>query len=363
MRWLGGFSPIARGVIVAAAAAVLALFIKEAASVFAPLLLAAFVAILSAPFLRWLRRRGVPKWLALGLVLFILLDLGSLLALLATGTVEGFRQRLPTYQERIAALNQQVGTWLESAGMDNSTEAMPDLFDPSRLTPLVTSVLSSLGNLFTLGLLVLLAVAFMLMEAPGLTGKLKAAFGLQDGAGERVRGLVRSVKKYMLIKVFGSLATATCVFVLLKVIGIDFAALWALLAFFFNFVPFVGPIMMMIPAVLLALIQAGAGTAALVALGFITVNTVIGNFLEPRIMGKGFGISTVAVLLGLLFWGWALGPTGVLLSTPLTMALIIALDASPSTRPLAVLLGPDIVDEPVALPGPSEPPQDAIPGV
>ena len=345
MKGLTGFSPVARSVIVAAAVAILAMFLRVASTVFAPLLLAAFVAIISTPVLRWLRKRGVPKWFALGLVLFVLLDIGSLLALVATGTVEGFRNRLPTYQERIATLNQQIGTWLENLGVENSSEAMPDLFDPSRLTPLVTSVLASLGNLFAAGLLVLLAVAFMLIEAPGLPGKLKAAFGVTGGAGERMRGLMGSVKKYMLIKIVGSLATAICVLVLLKVIGVDFAGLWALLAFFFNFVPFVGPILMMIPAVLVALIQVGPGTAALTGVGFITINTVIGNYLEPRIMGKGFGISTVAVLLGLLFWGWALGPIGVFLSTPLTMAMIIALDASPSTRPFAVLLGPEIVQD------------------
>lgn len=341
----GGFSPVARAVIVAAAVAIVAMFLRVASSVFAPLLLAAFVAILSAPVLRWLKRRGVPKWLALGLVLFVLLDIGSLFALIATGTVESFQDRLPTYQERIAALNQKIGAWLENVGVENSTEAMPDLLDPSKLTPLVTSLLAGLGNLFTLGLLVLLAVAFMLIEAPGLPTKLTAAFGVTDGAGQRLRDLVSSVKKYMLIKVFGSAGTALCVFVLLKAVGIDFAGLWALLAFLFNFVPFVGPILMMIPPVIVALIQVGPGTAALVALGFVTVNTVIGNYLEPRIMGKGFGISTVAVLLGLLFWGWALGPIGVFLSTPLTMAVIIALDASPSTRPLAVLLGPETVGD------------------
>jgi len=85
-----------------------------------------------------------------------------------------------------------------------------------------------------------------------------------------------------------------------------------------------------------------------VVLGYLVVNTVIGSILEPRIMGRGLGISTLAVFLSLLFWGWALGTIGVFLSVPLTMVLIIALDASPQTRPLAIMLGPDVSQPEIA---------------
>jgi predicted PurR-regulated permease PerM len=96
---------------------------------------------------------------------------------------------------------------------------------------------------------------------------------------------------------------------------------------------------MMIPAVLMALVQTDPQTALLVALACVAINTLIGSILEPRFMGRGLGISTLAVFLSLLFWGWVLGPVGVFLSVPLTMAVLIALDASPQTRPVAILLG------------------------
>jgi predicted PurR-regulated permease PerM len=154
-----------------------------------------------------------------------------------------------------------------------------------------------------------------------------------------------AVNRYMVIKTLASLATALCIWLWLRIFGIDFAALWGILAFLLNFIPFVGVILMTIPAVLMALVQTDLQTSLLVALGYVVINTVIGSFLEPKIMGRGLGISTLAVFLSLLFWGWVLGTVGVFLSVPLTIALIIALEASPQTRPFAILLGPEVTQQ------------------
>ena len=348
MNALAGFSPVGRGLIVAAAIAVLALFLQAAAPVIVPILLAVFIVVILIPPLRWMRKKGVPKYLGLGLVVFILLDIGSLVALIATGALEGFENRLPTYQERLTLLSQEFGRWLEGIGLENSTEAMGDFVDPTRLTPLVKGLLASAGSLFTSGLIILFTVIFLLLEAPGLPRKVRAAFQPTEETQERLVHLIQTVRKYMVIKIWTSLLTAGIVWVLLLAIGIDFAALWAILAFFLNFVPFLGPILMLIPPVLMALIQKDVGTALLVAGGFVATNAAVGSVLEPLLMGKGFGISPLVVFVSLFFWGWLFGAVGVLLSAPLTMALMTALETSGTTRPLAILFGPDIeaADEP-----------------
>jgi predicted PurR-regulated permease PerM len=345
MKVLDGFSPIARALIVAAAIAILLIFLQLAASVIAPILLAVFVAIVATPPLRWMRRFKIPKWAALALIVLVLLDIGSILLLVGTGALEGFRDSLPNYQERFILLNEQVGTWLEGVGIAGSREAVPDIFDPAKLAVVVRAILSSAGGIFATGLLILLAAVFMLLEAPNLPTKLKAAFHFTEASEARMRRVLNAVTQYMVIKCLTSLATAVCIWMLLWFFAIDFAVLWTALAFFLNFVPYVGAILMMIPAVLLALIQTDLTTASLVALGYMVINTVIGSILEPRIMGRGLGISTLAVFLSLLFWGWVLGTVGVFLSVPLTMTLMIALDASPQTRPLVILLGPEIVQQ------------------
>src|SRR6056297_3089490 len=120
-------SPVARGLVVAGAVALVITLLHMAAPILAPLLLATFIAIVATPPLRWMSRKGVPKWLALGLIVFVLLHIGSLLALLTTGALEGFRDNFPSYQERFMLLSQQVGGWLERLGMEQSQEAIPDL--------------------------------------------------------------------------------------------------------------------------------------------------------------------------------------------------------------------------------------------
>jgi predicted PurR-regulated permease PerM len=342
MSILVQFSAPARGVIVAGAVALIITLMHMTAGILAPLLLAVFIAIITTPMLRWMRRKGVPKWGALGVIVFILLDVGSVMALLTTGAFEGFRESFPTYQERFMLLSQQVGGVLESAGMSNSQEAIPDILDPAKVQAGVRLVLSNASGVFATGLLVLLAVVFILSEASGLRAKLHAAFNLTPDAEARLTQLLSRINRYMQIKTLTSAATGVCVWLFLWVLGIDFAPLWGILAFLLNFVPVVGNIVMMIPATLLALVQVGFPTALLVAGGYLVINTLIGNVIEPKVMGKGLGISTLAVFVALLFWGWMFGLVGMFLAVPLTAALIAALDASPHTRPLAIMLGPEV---------------------
>ena len=308
--------------------------IKAAAPILVPLLLAVFVAIVATPALHWMRRRGVPKWGALLVIAFVFLDVGSLLALITTGALEGFRDSLPGYQERFMLLADQFGGWLEAVGTENARKAVPDLMDPSKLTGYVRVLLSNASGIFASGFLVLVTVIFILLEVPSMPAKLKAAFHLTEAGEARLTRLFDNINRYMQIKALTSLATALCVWLLLRFFGIDFAVLWAIIAFFLNFVPVVGNIVMMIPAVLMALVQKDLPTTLLVVIGYLVINTVIGNAIEPRIMGKGLGISTLAVFIALLFWGWLFGTVGMFLAVPLTTALIIALDASPHTRPL-----------------------------
>ncbi len=346
MNVLAGFSPVARALIVTAAIAIVATFLQSAASIIAPILLAVFISVVATPPLRWMERRRIPKWFALAFIVLVLLDVGSIFLLVATGALEGFRDSLPGYQERFMLLSNQLGSWLEDAGVDGSREAVSDIFDPVKATALVRMLLSNVSGVFATGLFILLAVVFMLLEAPTLPAKLKTAFHFTEESEARLQRVLKAVNQYMLIKSLTSLATALCIWGWLLFLGIDFAVLWAVLAFFLNFIPFVGAILMMIPAVLLALVQTDFQTTLLVASGYLAVNTVIGSILEPRIMGRGLGISTLAVFLSLMFWGWVLGTVGVFLSVPLTMALMIALDASPQTRSIAILLGPEVEQKP-----------------
>jgi predicted PurR-regulated permease PerM len=122
-------------------------------------------------------------------------------------------------------------------------------------------------------------------------------------------------------------------------LGVDYPVLWGVIAFMLNFVPNIGSVIAAIPAVLMALIQFGYVSAGWVALVYVVVNGVYGNLVEPKLMGRSLGLSTLVVFLSLVFWGWLLGPVGMFLSVPLTMTMKIAFEASDESRWLAVLLG------------------------
>ena len=125
----------------------------------------------------------------------------------------------------------------------------------------------------------------------------------------------------------------------LAILRVDYPVLWGLLAFMFNYVPNIGSIIAAVPAILLAFIQLGTTTAIMAALGYIAFNVIIGNVIEPRFMGRGLGLSTLVVFLSLIFWGWVLGPVGMVLSIPLTMTMKIGLSSREETMWISTLLG------------------------
>ena len=211
MNPLAGFSAPARGLIVAAAFVIVAVGIQAASSILAPFLLAVFIAVVATPPLRWMRRHGAPKWGALLIVVFVLLDLGSLFALATTGALEGFRDSLPSYQERLVLLSDEFGQWLEGIGMPNSREAVPDILDPGAAMGVTRRLLSNVSDLFATGLLVLLTVVFILLEAPSLPAKLKAAFKTTPESEARIQKILASINQYMLIKTLTSVATAALI--------------------------------------------------------------------------------------------------------------------------------------------------------
>jgi predicted PurR-regulated permease PerM len=148
-----------------------------------------------------------------------------------------------------------------------------------------------------------------------------------------------TLNRYLVIKSSMSLATGVTITIALYILGVDYPVLWGIIAFMLNFVPNIGSVIAAIPAVLMALVQFGFAAAGWVALVYVVVNSVYGNLVEPKLMGRSLGLSTLVVFASLVFWGWLLGPVGMFLSVPLTMTMKIAFEASDESRWLAVLLG------------------------
>ncbi|HKK52615.1 MAG TPA: AI-2E family transporter [Myxococcota bacterium] len=314
---------------------------KAASSLFVPFLLAAFISLLCAPALFWLRDRGLPTPIALVVVLLGLLGIGAALGGLLGTSINEFTRLLPAYQARFGAVVESVATTLVDWGIDlgpSTEEANP--FDPQAALGLVGNLAGNLGTLLNNAFLLFLTVCFILLEASSFPWKVREAFGESDEVDDRMNEIGDSIRRYLGIKTLTSMATGFLAYGLLILLGVKFAPLWGLIAFLLNFVPAIGSVIAAVPAVALALVDNGAETAAIVALGYILINISIGNFLEPRVMGEGMGLSPLVVLVSLIFWGWVLGSVGMVLAVPLTVILRIMLDSQPSTQWLAVLLGP-----------------------
>lgn len=315
---------------------------KASQEILVPFLLALFIAVIGASPMFWLQRKGLPVWLALTIVVAGILLAGVLLVSLVGNAVTDFSQNLPVYQERLRTQFAGFLGWLAGHGIEVARLQLSEVFNPGAAMSLVGGILNGLGGALTNGFLILLTVIFMLLEAAGFQDKVRVVFGETSASVGGLGQFTDNVRRYIGMKSWISLATGLLVYIGLLVIGVDYALLWGVLAFVLNFVPNIGSFIAGVPAVLLALIQLGPLHALFATLLYVVVNVTMGNVVEPRVMGRGLGLSTLVVFLSLIFWGWVLGPVGMLLSVPLTITVKIALDARAETRWLAVLLGPDV---------------------
>lgn len=337
--------PGARVLFMIAAAVVVIAGLRAAGDVLVPFMIAVFFAVMCIPPVRRLEARGCPDWLAIALVIT-----GATIALLVVSAVVGasvrsFQESLPTYSGRIDEALASFAMWLQGQGIDVDPADITGKIDTSVLLKIApdaaTQLLGALSNL----LLVLLTMVFILLEAHSFPRKVRTAFGHGDDVLGTVGKATESVQEYLFIKAWISLATGALAAVLLLATGVDFVFLWALIAFLFNFVPNIGSVIAAVPPVLLALLQFGVVRAGIVATGYIIINLVMGNMVEPRVMGRRLGLSPLVVFLSLVFWGWIWGPAGMLLSVPLTVIVKIAFEHVDDLKWLAIMLGPGSGDE------------------
>ena len=312
--------------------------LKAASSIVVPLLMAIFLAIISAAMLQWLQRRGLPLWAAMTLVLLLLASTLVTLGSLIGASINQFSSALPRYEVQLNSLITQATAWLGGLGIRLPAGGVAELFDPAGAAKLLGRLLSGFGGLLANSMLIILTVLFLMVESTSLPEKLRSISQNPDKTLGDLAAFMKSVNHYLVIKAAMSLVTGLAIAIYLTILGVDFAIIWGSLAFFMNFVPYIGSIIAAIPAVTLALLDAGPVVALSVAAGFVVANVIVGNVLEPRYMGKGLGLSTLVVFLSLLFWGWIFGPVGMFLSTPLTVVHSLPDSLDPRSRWISVLL-------------------------
>lgn len=336
---MASLTGVNKSLIVFAALVVVLAGIKAATAIVIPFILAAFIAIVCNPLIKFFARYRIPKGVAVILVVLIIVGLSVSLGGLVGQSVNDFSQQLPEYKQKL----QNEFVWLvDVASQYNiliNKEQIISMFDPGKMVDVATNMLAGLGGVMANMFLIILTVVFMLFEGPMLGNKIHMALDDPDSKMKQIDRFLQSINSYLAIKTLVSLGTGVIAAFYLWILDVDYFVLWGVLAFMFNYIPNIGSIIAAVPAVLLALITQGPLVAGLVGAGYLTINTIMGNIVEPKFMGKGLGLSTLVVFLSLIFWGWLLGAVGMLLSVPLTMIVKIGLETSAEGRWLATLLG------------------------
>jgi len=336
------FSGLSRGLFSIAAFVIFIAGLRAASSIIVPFLLACFVAIITSPLMLWLRKRGVRPSFSVLIIILGVLGVLWVMVQIAGNSIDQFAGDSELYQTRLKQITTDWIRWIEQRGVNVNSDTFNSIINPaSTMKVVVNNLTSFLQGMLTNTFLILVTVVFLLLEFIGIPNKLQLALGEQHPSVPALNEFSKSLNRYLAIKSWVCLLTGLCAYMLCSFLGVKYPLLWGLLAFLLNYVPNIGSILAAIPPVMLALVQFGTPKALACLAGYVVINVTFGNFLEPRVMGKGLGLSTLVVWMSLIFWGWVFGPVGMLLSVPLTMVVKIAMETQEDTRWIAILLGSD----------------------
>lgn len=344
-------SPIVRYLLAAAAIVVVVFGLKNSSDVLAPIFFAATLAILFTPLLRWLEKKGLPSGLAL---LVMVLGLGGfivLMIIILTISLQQLALRLPVYQELLQQRVDTLGTALGNIGIDLQ-DALNSFVTSSSIGLARTAInitLEVLGNSVSI-VFFLFLLFLMLVESKSIATKFQTKLQTGNNFVIQLGNYTKQIQKQYRIQAMSNLLSAVAIMLELLLFRVDFAILWGFLAFILGFIPNVGLLMACTPAIIIALILYGWGTALAILVIGIILNAAMDNAVTPRIMGQGLNLPVLLVFLSFLFWSWVFGFIGALLAIPATLFVKTLLQGRQETRFLVVLLsGKDDSDAMVSI--------------
>jgi len=319
--------------------------LRQLQSILKPLLIAIFLSLVFEPMVKFFTRLKLPKFLAIVVSLIIVFAVLWSLGVLIFASVASFTEGFPRYAERFRELylstiqrleipHEQVQEYLRQVKW---ADVWKDLSLTSFISSLVGSFINFLTNLF----FVLILTLYIVLGKQHIASKIEQSF-----PGDRARrisqvfgNINRGVQRYLVTKTIISLATGIIAYLILLIFGVDFALVWGLLTFLLNYIPNVGSVIATLPPIFVAFVQHGSiFPAAWVALLLIGTQSTMGNFVEPRAMGRSMNLSPLVVILSLVFWGFIWGPVGMVLAVPISSTIqIVCINIKP-LQPIGILM-------------------------
>jgi predicted PurR-regulated permease PerM len=320
-----------------AATVVVLVGIRLGAPILNPILFAVVLTLLFSPVYSWLLRRGLPAPLSLVVMLVLLVILFVGLSFILGASIARFSERVGFYTTELNGQVDSLDALLERLGLSNVN--LQDVVKPSALAGALGTVLSAISGFLSDLFLILMIMLFLLGEGPSMMNRLRASASRDNPQVARLTTVGQSVVRQFGLRAIVNLVTGAGVTILLFLLGVDFPLLWGILTFFLSFVPYIGLVLAVTPAVVLALAEFGVTRAALVIAGVVVINILAENVLSPMMMGRGLNVSPTIVFLSFIFWAWLLGGPGAFLALPITLFVAVMFDTFPETRWLASLIG------------------------
>ena len=314
--------------------------LRAASAFFVDILSALLLTVVLAPTVTFLMRKGWSKNLGIAVVTLALVAAGLGIGVVVGEGVLGFTRDLPARAHAVEAAEARLFELVAQSGLIRFAEGGPldNFLDAHRILALFGTLLLAVQTTLANGFVILMLVIFGLLQVGRTRARLEQMAGAESQFPAALEQFTRHVFEYLKVKSLMSVGTGIGVAIVLLALGIDYAPLWGLLAFLLNFIPNIGSIMAAIPPVALGAVDYGPGRGLAVAAAIMVVNLVFSNVLEPRLMGRSFGISPWTVFAALLFWAYVLGPMGMVLAIPLTVALKLGLEMSDRTKWIAALM-------------------------
>ncbi len=333
-----------RVLITAASAVIIIAGLQAGQDIILPIILASFLAVISYPVTQFLRDKcRLPHWLSV--LLTVVIDFGFLTGIgflvnylakdLTTIVITKYNVVL---QEKFA----EIIDFLRRHDLDTQAskvmEVLTEMLDGKRIVDWSTMLMSKAATILTVTTLVLILMTFFLGEAPRFRSNIRKMAQANSPGVIQFTKTLAGIQKYLVIKTFISILTGICAWILCASVGVDLPLLWAIVAFALNYIPTFGSIVAAVPPIMLAALTLGTTDTFIVAGGYLGMNMLLGQVLEPMLLGKQFGIATSVVLLSVVFWGWMWGPLGMLLAVPISMLLKLGLESSDDLRWIAHII-------------------------
>jgi predicted PurR-regulated permease PerM len=342
----GSLGTVAVGLLAVIAVILGAAALKASAAVTMPLAFAFFVTALVHPIQTRLSERLPDRlhWLGLVAAMLVFVGVGAFAGALIWLSVQPVMTRAPQYLDQLQQQWHVLGDWAGAHGLP-----VPQRFVLNSgwvLEPVAAQILL-LWSVPALLVLVFFFTLMMLIEASAWRRKTEAALRHRHTMMvlDTVSTISDKLRRYVLIRTAVSMVNGVAAGLWLWFMDVDFALFWGVMVFLFNYIPTIGSIVAATPPVLLAFVQFGFGWSLLVALGLLAIDQVLGNYFDPRFLGKALNVSSLVALLSVIFWGWVWGVAGALLAVPLTITIILFCAQVPALQPIAILLGGDVDGE------------------